>query len=227
VRLDGGDELGWLTWTHRSTAHYAVGVGVSVVKTAKGRATRERIVAATADLMIERGVAATSLDDVRARARVSKGQLYHYFTDKDDLVDAVIAHTVDDVLASQPQLADLSSWSAISAWFDDLVAFRVALKGRGGCPIGGLASELADQREKARLELAEAYARWEEPLRRGLETMRGRGELDAAADPGRLATATMAAIQGGLLLTKTRRDPEQMRIALDAAYAHLRSFAVA
>ena len=35
----------------------------------------------------------------------------------------------------------------------------------------------------------------------------------------------MAAIQGGLLLTKTRRDPQQMRIALDAAYAHLRSFA--
>jgi AcrR family transcriptional regulator len=202
-------------------------MAASVVKTAKGRATREHIVAATADLMIERGVAATSLDDVRARARVSKSQLYHYFADKDDLVDAVIARTVDDVLASQPHLADLSSWSAISAWFDDLVAFRVARKGRGGCPIGGLASELADQREKARLELAQAYARWERPLRRGLEAMQARGELDADAHPSRLATATMASIQGGLLLAKTRRDPAQMRIALDAAYAHLRSFTMA
>jgi TetR/AcrR family transcriptional regulator, transcriptional repressor for nem operon len=200
-------------------------VGASVARTAKGRATRERIVAATADLMVERGVAATSLDDVRARAEVSKSQLYHYFADKDDLVDAVIAHTVDEVLESQPHLADLSSWSAISAWFDDLVAFRVARKGRGGCPIGGLASELADQREQARLELAEAYARWEAPLRRGLKTMRGRGELHADADPGRLATATMASIQGGLLLSKTRRDPQQMRIALDGAYSYLRSFA--
>jgi TetR/AcrR family transcriptional regulator, transcriptional repressor for nem operon len=45
------------------------------------------------------------------------------------------------------------------------------------------------------------------------------------ADPARLATATLAAIQGGLVLTQTRRDPQQLRIALDAAYAYLRSFA--
>ena len=115
---------------------------------------------------------------------MSKSQLYHYFADKDDLVDAVIAHTVDQVLESQPHLADLSSWSAISAWFDDLVAFRVALKGRGGCPIGGLASELADRREEARLELAEAYARWEEPLRRGLETMRAARRAERRRRPG-------------------------------------------
>ena len=175
--------------------------------------------------MVERGVAVTSLDDVRARTHVSKSQLYHYFADKDDLVDAVIARTVDQVLESQPRLADLSSWSAISAWFDDLVALQVALHGRGGCPIGGLASELADRREAARLELAAGYARWEEPLRRSLEAMRRAGDLRAGADPGRMATATMASIQGGLLLTKTRRDPQQMRIALDAAYAYLRSFA--
>jgi hypothetical protein len=57
--------------------------------------------------------------------------------------------------------------------------------------------------------------------------MQARGELDADAHPSRLATATMASIQGGLLLAKTRRDPAQMRIALDAAYAHLRSFTMA
>jgi hypothetical protein len=34
-----------------------------------------------------------------------------------------------------------------------------------------------------------------------------------------------AAIQGGLVLTQTRRDSQQLRVALDAAYAYLRSFA--
>jgi hypothetical protein len=77
----------------------------------------------------------------------------------------------------------------------------------------------------ARDELAAGFDRWEEPLRNGLEKMHERGKLRRSADPARLATATLAAIQGGLVLTQTRRDPQQLRIALDAAYAHLRAFA--
>jgi len=38
-----------------------------------------------------------------------------------------------------------------------------------------------------------------------------------------LATATMVSIQGGLLLTQVRRDPKQLRIALDAARVVLRA----
>jgi AcrR family transcriptional regulator len=193
--------------------------------TAKGRATRERIVGAATGLMVERGATATGLDDVRAAADVSKGQLYHYFAGKDELVDAVIERTVDRVLAGQPQLADLSSWAAIRSWMDDMVAEQERRHAVGGCPIGSLANELADQRVGARELLAAGYDRWEAPLRAGLEAMRRRGRLSRRADPRRLATATMASIQGGLLLTKTRRDPEQLRIALDAAYAHLRSAA--
>jgi len=52
--------------------------------------------------------------------------------------------------------------------------------------------------------------------------MRTRGKLRKDADPAALATATMASIQGGLLLTQIRRDPRQFRIALDAARNNLR-----
>jgi hypothetical protein len=55
--------------------------------------------------------------------------------------------------------------------------------------------------------------------------MQRRGKLNSAADPAKLATATMAALQGGLLLTQVRRDPRQLRIALDAARIVLRSAA--
>jgi len=194
-------------------------------QTTKGRATRERVIDTAAALVFERGVAGTSLDDVRASARVSKGQLYHYFADKDDLVHAVVERTIEQVLAAQPDLADLSSWAAIRRWFDALVDLQRARNGIGGCPIGGLASELAKHDDDARLRLADGYARWEEPLRRGLERMRSEGKLRRSADPARLATATMASLQGGLLLTQTRRDTAQLRLALDAAYAYLRSFA--
>jgi TetR/AcrR family transcriptional regulator, transcriptional repressor for nem operon len=46
-------------------------------QTPRGRATRERIVAAASELIGERGVAETSIDDVLERAGASKSQLYH------------------------------------------------------------------------------------------------------------------------------------------------------
>jgi len=194
-------------------------------RTAKGRATRNRVLDAATALVFEHGVAGTTLDDVRAAANVSKGQLYHYFADKDDLVHAVIDRTVEQVLGAQPALADLSSWAAIAAWFDDLVELQIDRQAIGGCPIGSLAGELAETDEQARTELAAGFDRWEAPLRDGLRQMQAERKLRRSADPARLATATLAAIQGGLVLTQTRRDPQQLRIALDAAYAYLRSFA--
>jgi TetR/AcrR family transcriptional regulator, transcriptional repressor for nem operon len=192
--------------------------------TSKGRATRERIVDSATSLVFERGVAATSLDDVRANAKVSKGQLCHYFVDKGDLLSAVISRTIDQVLAAQPALADLSSWAAIDSWFDQLVGLQIARKAVGGCPIGRLAGALAESDYQARAALADGFDHWQEPLRKGLETMRAAGELRADADPAVLATATLASIQGGLVLTQTRRDPNQLRVALDAARTYLRAF---
>jgi TetR/AcrR family transcriptional regulator, transcriptional repressor for nem operon len=198
---------------------------VAEPRTDKGRATRNRVLDAATELVFEHGVAGTTLDDVRAAANVSKGQLYHYFADKDDLVHAVIDRTVEQVLGAQPRLTNLSSWAAIAAWFDDLVQLQVDRHAVGGCPIGSLAGELAETDEQARTELAAGFDRWEAPLRQGLRQMQADGKLRRSADPARLATATLAAIQGGLVLTQTRRDPQQLRIALDAASAYLRSFA--
>ena len=70
-----------------------------------------------------------------------------------------------------------------------------------------------------------SFDRWEGHLAGGLARMRARGELRDAADPAALAAATMASIQGGLLLAQTRRDTRALRLALDAALAHLRTFA--
>ena len=181
---------------------------------------------AAADLMFARGVRGTNLDDVLAAAGVGKGQFYHYFADKDDLVHAVIARQTERVLEGQrPALDALDSWPAIATWFDLLVAIEEAQGCLGGCPIGSLASELSDHDETARAALVAAFDRWEGYLADGLYRMQGRGELRDAADPAALAAAAMASIQGGLLLAQARRDARALRLALDAALAHLRTFA--
>jgi AcrR family transcriptional regulator len=184
--------------------------------TVKGRETRERIVRAAAELVAERGVAGTSLDDVRTRAHASKSQLYHYFADRDDLMRAVVGAVSDDVVLGQTELfAELDTIDGLRAWSDALVALQQSRDSKGGCPIGSLAGQLAEQDDGARLALADGLERWESAIRAGLERMADRGELRPGADPGALAQRTLAAVQGGLLLTQVRRDPGQLRSAMD------------
>jgi len=97
------------------------------------------------------------------------------------------------------------------------VTLQQARQARGGCPIGSLAGQLAEQDDGARLALAEGLDRWESAIHEGLTRMAARGELGPDADPGALAQRTLAAVQGGLLLTQIRRDPDQLRSALDGA----------
>jgi TetR/AcrR family transcriptional regulator, transcriptional repressor for nem operon len=193
--------------------------------TRKGRATRDRIVAAAADLMFERGVAGTSTEDVRAAAGVSASQIYHYFGDKSALVRAVIAHQTQAVLdAQEPLLSRLDSLQALRAWRDLVVGVQRERACRGGCPIGSMASELADTDDLARAGLMEGFARWEAPIRGGLRAMRDRGELRADADPDHLALAVLSALQGGLLLSQLRRETGPLEAALDAMLDHVASY---
>jgi TetR/AcrR family transcriptional regulator, transcriptional repressor for nem operon len=197
---------------------------VSEPATAKGRATRARIVQAAAELVAERGTAAMSLDDVGVRAHASRSQLYHYFEDRDDLIRAIIDATTDAVLAAQDEhLRQLDSWAGIERWFAALETMQRRRHARGGCPIGSLVGQLAERDPLARAALADGFDRWEGHLRDGLERMQAEGSLAGDADPSQLATATMALLQGGLLLTQVRRDPDQLQIALDAARSLLRT----
>jgi len=72
--------------------------------TAKGERVRARIVEAAATLIHERGVVATTLDDVKAAAGVSGSQLYHFFPDKSELLHAVIGYQADTIVNAQRQV---------------------------------------------------------------------------------------------------------------------------
>lgn len=189
--------------------------------TRRGAATRERIVAGAATLIYEWGVASTSLDDIMAATRTSKSQLYHYFADKDALVLEVIRRQLDRVIAGQEaELQGLRTWEGVQRWRDHLVKGTRATAGVGGCPLGSLASELADRSESAREALAACFAEWEAYFVDGFSAMREDGLMSPEADPAELAVTVMTALQGGLLLAQTTRDARPLELALDMAIAH-------
>ncbi|GAB2571571.1 TetR/AcrR family transcriptional regulator [Microlunatus antarcticus] len=195
--------------------------------TAKGEATRARIVEAASGLVFAHGVTRTGVEDVQREAGVSASQLYHYFGDKQTLMRAVIAHQTEAVLAAQqPELDALDTFEALGRWRDRLVTLQRSRHCAGGCPIGSIAAEIADDDPEARADLVAGFEQWEAPLRSGLATMRDRGVLRDDADPDRLALALLAALQGGLLLTQTRRTTLPLETALDAMIELIGSYAV-
>jgi len=187
--------------------------------TPKGERTRQRIVAAAAKLMFRDSVAGTTLEDVKEEAGVSSSQIYHYFEDKGSLVRAVIEYQSDTIVGGQePMFARLDTIGGLRAWRDFLVKHQEELECRGGCPIGSLGSELAETDNQARAKVAAGLARWEQGIRSGLRAMHARGQL-GTVDPDELALATLAALQGGLLLTQIQRSTRPLQIALDAMLA--------
>jgi TetR/AcrR family transcriptional repressor of nem operon len=193
--------------------------------TARGAATRDRIVQAAADLMYVKGVHATTLDDIRAATGTSKSQLYRHFPDKDALVHAVIALRGRQVMERETQrLGRLNSFSGLVRWRNALVQANSLQNGAYGCALGSMASELADQDEEARVSLSELFKSWEELLAAGLRRMQAKGTLRPDADPDQLAVGLMAALQGGYLLANTAHDVRPMEIALDLALEHLTSY---
>jgi TetR/AcrR family transcriptional regulator, transcriptional repressor for nem operon len=197
-----------------------------VATTSKGERTKVRIAEAAADLVWDRGVAGVSLDDVRAATGTSKSQLYHYFADKAALLREVVAvQSERNLEAQRPTLERLDSWAALERWFDEIVATKAEQGCRGSCRIGSLVNQLAETDPAARADLAAAFERWESYLAAGLGSMRDRGSLIPAAKPGELVVATMASLQGGLLLSQAARSTRPLRLALDAALRHLRTWA--
>ena len=69
--------------------------------TPRGARTRARIVEEAAALIHERGVAGTTLEDVKVAAEVSGSQMYHFFPDKNELVQAVIDYQAETIVDRQ------------------------------------------------------------------------------------------------------------------------------
>ena len=133
----------------------------------------------------------------------------------------MIRRQLDKVIAGQEaELQGLRTWEGVQRWRDHLVRGTRATAGVGGCPLGSLASELADRSESAREALAACFAEWEAYFVDGFSAMRENGLMSPEADPAELAVTVMTALQGGLLLAQTTRDVRPLELALDMAIAH-------
>ena len=96
----------------------------SNTKTRKSAITRRRIMETTSDLMVERGNTAFQMSEISRRCGMSKGALYYYFADKEDLLAAIyedeinyLVKSIDDAV-KDTESAEQALRNACSAYAD-------------------------------------------------------------------------------------------------------------
>jgi len=185
--------------------------------TPKGERTRARIVEKAAALIHERGVAGTFLEDVKAAAEVSGSQLYHYFPDKNDLVQAVIDYQADAIVNRNRRA--LSSANGVETWRNMVLTAAKRTQAKGGCALGSLAGQLAESDPEARALIAAGFDQWAAAIADGLRSLHADGKLPSDIDPDDLAVTLLATLEGALLLAQVHRDTRPIETAVNTLLA--------
>ena len=158
--------------------------------------SKQRILAAAKELFLARGYAATTVDAICEKARLTKGSFYHFFDSKEELGLAVLDWSLQrsgQILSDGPhrQIADPVERALA---FIDHVANCSPELWSGGCLLGSFALELAEtnvRMQKAVSGLFQAvtdnFAGILEPLIANTdgtgETHRSRARRSASRDP--------------------------------------------
>jgi AcrR family transcriptional regulator len=195
---------------------------VSRPLTEKGRSTRQRIVEGAASEIRERGVAATTLDDILARTRTSKSQIFHYFPGgKEELLLAVAEHEAALVLSDQqPQLGNLTSWRAWQEW-REAVLDRYRRQGEQ-CPLNVLVTQLGRNTPGAQAVVSRLLERWQWEIATGIREMQRQRKVASKIDPDQVAAALLAGIQGGVVVMLSTGSLTHLEAALEVGISNLR-----
>src|SRR5487761_2294621 len=185
--------------------------------TPKGARTRTRIVQAAAALIHERGVAGTTLDEVKVVAKVSGSQMYHHFPDKHELVQAVIDYQAASIVSRNRHA--LEGANGIEAGRKRAITAATHTKAKGGCPLGSLVGQLAESDSEARTLIAAGFDQWSAAIGDELRSLHADGSLRPDIDPDDLAITLLATLEGGLLLSQALQSTRPFVTAINTILA--------
>src|SRR3954466_7002599 len=200
--------------TPRSTAPRSRGPRVRAPE-----ATRQRLIAAAFEEIHRHGYQGAGLDTILANAGVTKGALYHHFTDKADLAHAVIDEVIRGLTLTR-WTGPLASYTgdpisgiqrALKVVADEFCDERFIDKVELGCPLNNLAQEMSPLDERFRRRVAIVFEAWIESFAQALERGRADGTVRRDVDARKVATFVVSSIEGSFGLAKNAKSAPLLR----------------
>ncbi|GAB3598607.1 TetR/AcrR family transcriptional regulator [Microbacterium tumbae] len=190
--------------------------------TAKGTATKARILDAAVEVLVRGGREAVHLDDILAVTRTSKGQLFHYFPGgKQELIRAATEQQLQRLAVEST--AELDTFTAWERWIEGIIRLHRLQTREDACEVAALAGRILDSDPAERALLGRSFTVWHAHLASGLRSMTAAGLLREEADADALAALFLTALQGGAVVDKATGTLDYLEPSLRAALDHLRS----
>lgn len=188
--------------------------------------TRQRMVVSAATLIRRHGASGTTLDRVLALSGAPRGSVYHHFPGgRSQLVEEAVRYAgeyVADLIDRAAETGD--PVAVVDAFLTMWRAQLVASDFEAGCPVVGVAVEAHEDAPRLTDAARDAFARWHGQL---VGVLTGAGVAPARAR--RLATFTIAAVEGALVLSRAERSSAplddtatELRAVLTAALEEVR-----
>jgi len=176
----------------------------------------DALLGATSELTYKRGITATGVDAIAARAGVTKRTLYQHFGSKDQLVAEALSErsrrALSNLEAGARRRSEETGELAILAFFD-VIENALRTKTQAGCAFINASLEINYPGHPVR-EAALAHLRAREELVRQLLVEAGAGDADLAAQ-------VVLLVDGAYAVGGSRRDPAAARHAKAAVAALL------
>lgn len=170
--------------------------------------TRTNILDVAAANFHQKGFQGTSLSDILQQASISKGALYHHFTNKQELLYAVF----DEVY----ELKFLSRWLHILESSDPVEAIAMTVENIAnegsdeemcqGCPVHNIAAELASNDENIRLRVEGLYCKIQQIIAQGIELAISKQQVPETVNGKQVALFFMCSLNGIPQMVKSCQD---------------------
>jgi TetR/AcrR family transcriptional repressor of nem operon len=181
------------------------------------RSAREKVVDAGIRAFRMRGYADTTVDEICAAARVSKGSFFHHFKSKEDLARATVDHWnrfTGAIFETAPYQSDADPLRRLLGYID----FRVAILDRPveefTCLLGTLVQEIYQTHPAIRVDCDAGMAAHIAVLKRDIEAARTLYAPDADWDAESLGYFIQSVLQGSFIFAKAQEDAAVVRANL-------------
>ncbi len=163
--------------------------------------TRSQIIDAADALFYRQGFDHTSFAHIADAVGISRGNFYHHFKTKDEILEAVIAIRVvrTEAMLTQWETQGATPAERIRSFIHMLITNQVPIMAHG-CPVGTLCSELSKLAHPALAQAGGLFTLFRDWLVRQFE------QAGSGADAGTLAMHLLARSQGVAVLAQTFHD---------------------
>ncbi len=191
----------------------------------KGQETRQAILDSAFDLFHERGIHATSIDDILKKSDAGKSQFYHYFKNKEDILHEILQGAYHMIKNGDTHMKPIHSWEDFRTWLDVAIEKQEEHGFSRACPIGQICGQLCDEDKLLRQDINLIFEAVKDFPKAFFIAEKARGKLSENADPDTMADMCVATMQGASLLAKANKNSMSLRNTADHLHAYIRSFA--